>query len=161
MCKLFALPFTQCILDNANDLQDRTMKSSKYKQQILHYFEEDRDQRFSASRIYQQMQNDQININLVTVYRNLEKLCEENALIKTMDITGEEALYQYARKDHACMNHIHLYCRRCGRIIHLSDSEMQDLSSFLIKTHGFRLECAHSMLVGLCETCAKEEGEIK
>lgn len=128
-----------------------------YKTWILQYFENHSDDSVSASAILSEMRKEGMPINQATVYRNLDRL-EESGKIRGHRLNKkEEKYYQYLRPGHDCTHHLHLYCRKCGKVIHLDCAFMQEIQEHLMKEHGFALDCGDSVLVGLCETCRKEE----
>lgn len=130
---------------------------SQYKSWILSYFSSHQDDIINASEILAKMREEGMSINQATVYRNLDKL-EENGQIKGHRISDkEEKYYQYMEPGHDCTHHLHLYCRKCGRVIHLDCDFMQEIEDHLKSDHGFTLDCTDSVLVGLCSDCQRKE----
>lgn len=130
---------------------------SQYKSWILTYFSSHEDDMISASEVLAEMRKEGMSINQATVYRNLDKL-EESGQIRSYRISGkEEKYYQYMEPGHDCMHHLHLYCRKCGRIIHLDCDFMKEIQDHLESDHGFKLDCTDSVLVGLCRDCQRKE----
>ena len=86
-------------------------------------------------------------------YRNLDKLTSDGTLIKTKNPGNDFCFYQYAGEESECVGHLHLQCKVCGRIVHLSDKYMSDVYNYLRKEVGFKLDFRSSVLVGVCDHC--------
>lgn len=95
--------------------------------------------------------------DLSTVYRNLDHLCEQGLLKRQMQADRTYA-YQPLKADHSCASHLHMYCRNCGRLIHLNNNEMKQIQDLLAKDYGFSLDVESSRLIGLCPSCRQKEG---
>ncbi len=132
---------------------------SQYKSWIRDFFSKHEDEMICASDILERMRSDGLTINQATVYRNLDRL-EEAGTIRGHRLCDKgEKYYQYLSAGHDCPHHLHLYCKSCGRVIHLDCAFMKNIQSHLQKDHGFLLDCGYSVLVGLCDECRKKEGE--
>ena len=90
-----------------------------------------------------------------TVYRQLSRLCEEGLLLRFEGVTPDGAAvhwYQY-RQDALCDGHFHLKCTRCGRLEHLDCERSHELISHIRNDHGFSIDCAGTVLLGICKRC--------
>ena len=96
-------------------------------------------------------------VNLATIYRNLDKMTDEGILLKYKTAKDEHAVYQYTDGHPECHEHLHLQCVRCGRVIHLDCGFMKDIRAHLEEHHGFALECSSSVLYGMCRECKEME----
>lgn len=144
-CKSFAHP-----------CREETMAKeyhSRYRTRILQYFEEQPDRRMSAAGVYEKMTEEGMHVNLATVYRNLDRLVQDQMLIALKAPEEEEKYYQYMRPGLQCAEHLHLCCSRCGKVIHLNCGFMREIQEHLMDDHGFLLDCGESMLTGLCSEC--------
>ena len=130
---------------------------TKSKTQIMEYIREQKDNRFSAQQVYDYLRDEKTQINLATVYRNLDKLAEDGVLLRCKSMGANSVMYQYAMEEKDCHNHLHLQCRSCGKIIHLECDFMKEISEHLQKDHGFMVECEGSVLLGLCNDCKDKE----
>lgn len=81
---------------------------SKHKEDILNLLNNTKEV-FSASNIQKNLSH----INLSTIYRNLDKLLEENKIVK-LKINDNTALYEINEK------HQHAICNDCNKIIHIT-----------------------------------------
>lgn len=128
---------------------------TKGKDVLLSYFMSHGDTRFCAKDVMGYLKESDINMNQVTVYRNLEKLTTEGALIKSKLANDENCFYQYVGKNTKCHNHLHMQCKICGKIVHLEDDFMGKFYEYIHDVLGFCLEPKESVLMGICMECQK------
>ena len=131
--------------------------NSRYKTWIRTFFSTHQNRRFNASAIQKVMKDAGFHINLVTVYRNLDRLVDEQVLSRQKTPEESENYYQYLNPELSCGQHLHLICKKCGRIIHLNCDFMEIFRSHLAASHGFSIDCRESMLVGLCDQCRADD----
>jgi len=81
-------------------------------------------------------------IDLVTIYRNLDLFTKEK-LIKKVNLGNEEAQYEYQSEPHH-----HAVCDNCHKIVHftLSDSQLKKL----LKLKNFNVENIELTVRGTC-----------
>lgn len=120
---------------------------------IEEYIDMQTDISFSAADVYSYMQENGISVNLATVYRNLDKLTDRKILIKFKAVNSDNYLYHTAKSDCNCHRHLHIRCRKCGKIVHLDNNLMNEMIARLNEQYHFVLECENSSLCGLCEEC--------
>lgn len=141
--------------------EEQMKYKTKNRDWIERYFAAHADERARAKDIYEKMTADGLSINMATVYRNLDRLEEENVL-KAYKTAGEdEKFYQYMRPGMDCGSHLHLMCSRCGRIIHMDIGLMNEISEYVINEYGFTIDCGHSVLAGLCRECQMKSEDKK
>jgi Fur family ferric uptake transcriptional regulator len=105
-------------------------------------------QHISLPEIYNQARQKTSGLNLVTVYRILDFLCELR-LVVAADIGGGKWVYEKAGR----VPHHHLVCRTCG---YVQTFEHQVVSGFLdqlLADHQFLVDMDHITLFGLCKHC--------
>jgi Fur family ferric uptake transcriptional regulator len=144
---------------NAKDLQilrGKIMQNgykTKSREYILEYFKGHKEQIVSAADIHRDLQENGKQINLATIYRNLDKMTEDGVLLKYKTAKDEHAVFQFVGEHEKCHEHLHLQCVKCGKVIHLECCFMKDIVNHLEEHHGFMLECSNSVLYGLCRDC--------
>ena len=126
---------------------------TKCKDLIKQFISEHKSARFSVADLSQYLKAQGADINITTIYRNLDKLTSDGTLIKTKNPGNDFCFYQYAGEESECVGHLHLQCKVCGRIVHLSDKYMSDVYNYLRKEVGFKLDFRSSVLVGVCDHC--------
>lgn len=129
--------------------------TTKSKTAILECLKSKKDEAFTAADIYETLLDEGQNINLATVYRNLEKLTEEGRLTKVKHAESESTFFRYIEEDSHCNEHLHMQCSVCGKIIHMECHFMEEITEHLLKDHSFLLEPSGSVLYGRCENCRK------
>lgn len=129
---------------------------TKYKDLILEYMKDNQDHKIYAQDVYKALIKKGLNVNLVTVYRNLDKLSQSGIIQKHILSQEDSACYQYAQNQ-KCNDHLHLICKECGKIYHLDCSLMDTIRSHLLEEHGFMIDCKDSTLVGICKECREKK----
>lgn len=89
-------------------------------------------------------------INLATIYRNLDFLCELRLLVAA-DIGGGKWVYEPAGES----PHHHLVCRRCDQVETIGQEEVQELVDTIKISRSFTIDMNHMALFGLCKECQK------
>jgi Fur family ferric uptake transcriptional regulator len=130
--------------------------NTKTRQLILDYLITNRQQTVSAADILQHLEAQGASPNATTVYRYLDRLANEQRIMKYVADKGEHAVFQYVDEGQHCHDHLHLKCVRCGRILHLDCGFMDEVRQHLNSQHGFALQCEGSVLYGVCSRCAKQ-----
>ena len=99
----------------------------------------------TATEVYDNISVEIPNISLGTVYRNLNDMVQSNdaACFKT-----EDGFIHY---DGETLSHLHLICRKCGKIF---DADL-DISQFveLFKVTGFEIQSQEYKIYGICKNC--------
>ncbi len=126
---------------------------TKCRSYIVEYLQRNKEKRFRASDVFSDMTANNRQVNLATIYRNLDKMTEQGILQKYKTANSEACLYQYIEPQSECHNHLHMQCEKCGMIIHLECDFMDEISHHIAKEHNFFLECKGSVLTGLCGNC--------
>lgn len=90
------------------------------------------------------------DLNLSTVYRNLNLFLEKDIIKKVIEIDGK-VYYQYNRNEHTH----HLVCISCKEVIPLDDCPLSELENKLSEKTGYEI-LSHSLeFRGLCPKCKK------
>lgn len=127
---------------------------TKGRMKILEYLQEHNDRMFTAYDISNYLKEEGISKNSSTIYRYLDELVQNGLVIKHIDPKAGMAAYRYMSEK--CNDHLHMHCRKCGRVIHLDCEFMNEIELHLLKKHGFTLECKSSVLNGICDKCRFE-----
>ncbi len=124
--------------------------------EILSFLEANCDRTVSASDIVAHLEHRGMSVSESTVYRYLAKLTAEDKVISYKSSGESSRLFQYIGEQRHCSEHLHLQCRRCGRLFHLDCDFMTELFAHLEHKHGFLLSCEGSLFYGLCRQCREE-----
>jgi len=122
--------------------------NTKQKGELIEFFKDNKDACFTAKQITEAAPT----LPRSTVYRLLEKLCDDGSLKKDADEKTGESVYRYYAKD-VCSHHLHMKCLKCGRIIHLNDMESEKIIREINSQSDFKVCIEGSMLSGICKNC--------
>ena len=106
---------------------------------------------FKIKDIYESVNEE---IGLTTIYRLVDKLVDENKLVKFIS-KDNITYYQYLE---SCNNdnHFYLRCDKCGRIIHVDCDCINELSNHIFNSHEFTPNKEKIIINGICKNCCKE-----
>ncbi len=106
----------------------------------------------TAEEVYLEVVKELPNISLTTVYRNLNKLAEQDA-IKRLLIPD-----QPDRFEKNPVKHYHICCKECGSFNDLDEvSYDYSMDGFSCKKSGFYIESHDIIFKGLCLDCQKKK----
>lgn len=111
---------------------------------------ENSDDHISAEEIYTQVVARYPNVNISTVYRNME-LLKKLGLVTETDMGEGRVRYHPLEKGH----HHHLVCRQCGAVIDLDESLLASLKDALLRQYRFIADLKHLAILGHCINCDK------
>ena len=93
-----------------------------------------------------------IHIGVATVYRSLDRLCEQGIIRKFVIDERSGACYQYVQ-DAECNEHFHLKCISCGALIHMNCDFLKKMEEHIFDDHGFVVSSGKTVIYGLCSAC--------
>ena len=99
-------------------------------------------------------------IGVTTVYRQLDKMVEEGIVNKYTLDSKSSACYEYVVEhdhSHGLVKCYHCKCDKCGKVIHLHCSEIEEIFKHIEDKHEFVINSKRTVLYGLCEECRKTE----
>ena len=114
------------------------MRITKHRQEILDTLSK-AGNTLSASDIHAHLPH----VNLVTIYRNLEKFVAEG-LVKKLHLDNQEALYEKQSAPHH-----HAICNDCERVIHFSLKDKKIINN--IKLPNFTIGNIDIIVRGTCK----------
>ena len=123
---------------------------TKQRNAILQYMLEHKDRHVTVSQI-----GDYFAQKGTTIYRHLEKLLEQGFVRKYNIDSSTGACFQYAGDNNKCREHFHLKCEKCGSLIHLECSHLDELYRHILAEHGFVLDPFRTVFYGLCRSCSE------
>ena len=121
-------------------------KQSRQRDRILAYIHHVREH-VTAEQIYEDLNRDQKNISLATVYRNLNILDEMNEILKIA-----HPVYGYVY-DRTCQKHYHLHCVKCGKLVDMDLPYMEEFDKNAARNTGMDIFSHSIMLEGICPSC--------
>lgn len=121
---------------------------------LLSFLRKNPDTMFSAKQIESELQNK--NISRSAVYRNLAEL-ENDGKIKRCSKSGSREVYYQFFDTQLCKNHIHLSCKKCGKIFHMENSVADSLVNNVEQFNGFEINKEETTLYGICRECNNKD----
>ena len=105
-----------------------------------------------VSEIIEKLNKMKINVDRVTVFRNINLLVKKG-LIDKVEFNEGKYRYEIASLPH----HHHLVCTKCGNVGDIESdslhSEIDKISKIVKKTYNFRIEEHKVEFFGKCKTC--------
>ena len=100
----------------------------------------------TAEQVYELVKKEMPTITLATVYRNLNKMFENNEIIR-LEVNGE---YHF---DAETNPHLHFVCDVCGKIIDYEDDAITKRILKISREKNFRVRETDIIIRGVCEEC--------
>ncbi|NLB60980.1 MAG: helix-turn-helix domain-containing protein [Clostridiales bacterium] len=97
------------------------------------------------------------NICKSTVYRLIKGLVDAGLVSK---ILRKNAFVYQLSSCVECLDHLHLKCATCGKVIHLSHAQTNILKKEILEKYEFDPQDESAMLYGKCNECLHEQEEI-
>ena len=116
------------------------------------------DELFTAQEIAEAMRAEAISLS--AVYRNLSDLEAEGQVRRSARGGEREMRYQFMAAER-CRGCLHLCCTQCGRTFHMNGAGAAALAQAVEQSENFALDCAETILYGLCGACRTPEREGK
>lgn len=87
------------------------------------------------------------NVGMATVYRTVKLLCE-CGLVSGFKHADGACRYELGNEFHE-----HLICVKCGRLVEVTDPEIQELQNRTARMNAFKILHSRLELYGLCREC--------
>lgn len=97
-------------------------------------------------------------IGRTTVYRGLERLQKEGAVLKVPSVEGAPAQYRFIR-DEERKNYGKLVCLECGHTIPLQCGCIDHFVGHVLDEHGFEIDQSRTIFYGYCDSCRRLKNE--
>ena len=123
-------------------------RMTRTRQAVLDLLERTR-QPLSANKIFDQLRQENVSIDLVTVYRTLHVL-KELGLVVQLDF-HQEGLSRYELKE-GRKHHHHIRCQTCGHIVDLL-CPLKKVTKLIEKQTQFTVDDHSLEFTGLCPEC--------
>ena len=109
----------------------------------------------SAEEVYQRARRILPRISLGTVYRNLQRLVDENKI--GMFFPDEHGV----RYDPIIANHAHFICQRCGQIKDVFlEQLLRGIDFSALVRRGCTISAHSAVIKGWCPTCSAEDKQV-
>lgn len=129
-------------------LKDSGLKTTKSRTAILDILIES-DQPMAAEQIFLVLKEEQVDINLSTVYRTLESLADKELVTKISILDDDRMLFEYNQLGH---RH-YLVCLDCRKIVTVQNCPLGTYEKKLEMETRFNIIGHKLYLYGYCEEC--------
>jgi Fur family ferric uptake transcriptional regulator len=120
------------------------------KQKILELFCNNSNRSFTVSDVYLELKDS--GVGKSTVYRIISEY-EKSGVITRVPVLGKDGERYRFTEQGSCLEHLHLKCRECGKLMHLDKATSGAISENLLSKAGFSLDGA-AILSGKCSECS-------
>ncbi|WP_077609248.1 Fur family transcriptional regulator [Clostridium sp. Marseille-P2415] len=135
-------------------MAERGRYRTKQQEIILNCLKKQKEVFCTVEQFIECLRRDGIHVGQTTVYRALERLTEDGVVIKIPSVDGSKAQFRYTGEE---LNSSvgKLVCLKCGCIIPLECSRLDEFSRHIHEEHQFKLDQQHMVLYGCCRKCQK------
>lgn len=136
-------------------MKSRSKYKTKQREMVLQYLESKPGVHITACDVCEFFKQQGASIGQSTIYRQLERLVDEGIVTKYVIDGNCPACFEYVGEE----GHVdtdtcyHCKCEKCGKLIHLHCSELEEVQVHLFEEHKFRLNTMRTVLYGLCDQC--------
>ena len=127
-------------------------RNTKQKKMIMDCLRSNGSSHLTAEEIYNLIRENDQQISIATVYRNL-KLLEEQNLVKKNFVSEETSSFYELCDSSEPHAHHHLVCQQCGAIIDFEEDLLEALEKMIELTKGFKIKDHRVVFYGLCSDC--------
>ena len=103
----------------------------------------------TADQVYSLIASRCPTVSRATVYRNLNILAEENAILRVR-VPGEAEHF-----DHTTGFHTHAFCEKCKKVLDVETLPLGDLTEKLTDTKGISITGYDLVFRGVCSDCRR------
>jgi Fur family ferric uptake transcriptional regulator len=128
------------------------IKNTKQREMIYEILEES-DNPVTAEDIFLKLKEGDEDINLSTVYRNLEMLCAKGIVSKSNFMNDDKARFELSGTVH---KH-HLICLKCNKMIKIDGCPLERLEKVLQDETSFDITGHKLEIYGYCPECKKSK----
>ena len=135
-----------------------TSYKTKQRDQILDCLIQNKERHVTADEILAALHGENALVGKTTIYRYLDKLVSQGIVRRYFIEGGKSACYQYMEQNPNCIEHYHLKCTDCGRLVHLECDYLGKMDSHIRDQHDFLVDHSKTVLYGKCGSCANKPG---
>jgi Fur family ferric uptake transcriptional regulator len=106
---------------------------------------------FDIESMYISMKNKNYRVSRATLYNNIDILLDANLVIKHQ-FGKNLSTYE---KAYACIQHDHLICSNCGKVIEFCDPRISEIERTAAKLNDFEITHHSLYIYGICKDCKK------
>ena len=128
---------------------------TKQKKLVLECFENNSGIHLTVEEICSLLKDNGTPVGTTTVYRQVQKLCQEGIITKYNVDSESGACFQYSGGN--CKMHFHLKCVKCSDLFHAECSYIESVEEHIFKHHGFKVDNSRTVFYGICQNCLRSD----
>lgn len=132
----------------------KTEYKTKARTVLFEFLQENPDRGFTAIDLLTYLQLNIEGVNKTTVYRNLDRLCEQGIIYKYREPEHEGWFYQYSTEHTPCNTHMHGKCSKCGKLFHIEDDFVNEFEKNVMENYGLKIDFGKTLIIGICKACS-------
>jgi len=125
-------------------------RNTEQKEILIEYLKKNANKHLSILQIKNDLSNE---IGLTTIYRIINTLVQKGIVSKVPIENSQGFCYQYNEKQEKCINHYHLICEKCNKIIHLENDNISNLFNKIEQEEKFKINNNRVTFYGICNKC--------
>ena len=141
---------------HADPLRQSGLKNTRQRKAILDILASD-DHPFAAEDVYLALKQNQVDINLSTVYRSLETMSEKN-VVRKVSVAGDNRML-YELNQHAHQHY--LVCVQCKRICPVGHCPLEAFEKSVAQETNYTIMGHRLDIYGLCPDCQQAQKKVK
>jgi len=135
--------------------QKKNTYSTSQKKAILTFLQIHKDDFLTVDEIKEGILTKGFNLSIVTIYRFLDKLIENNEVVKVSNPDDKKHIYRYIALDNNDLSNGKMICLNCGKILPLECTLLSEFYEHVQKEHGCELDYKKTVLYCICPDCLK------
>ncbi len=135
----------------------RNEYNTKQRNKIAEFLKKHKEKSLTAKDIFEKLNAGGEDVDKSTVYRNLERLCNEGKLVKYKESGSNSTYYRLSDDNGECQHHMHAQCADCGKIFHLEEEFVEDFEKKMELVYGIGVDASRTLIVGECDDCRKKK----
>ena len=128
---------------------------------IIEFLKKNPDKRFTARDLCNGINIKKGEAVKSTVYRNIDKLCNEGRLVKYKEPNAKAMSYQYSEGHGSCKEHSHAQCSECGKLFHIDNEVFADAAKKMREQYGINMDFQKTLIIGICNECKEKKNRFK
>ena len=111
---------------------------------------------FDVEQLVAEMRERGSRVSRATVYRTIGHL-EKSGLLRRLSFDEDHAHYEITL---GAEHHEHLICEKCGRVVEITDPELENCLKRVLRSNGFSEEAANTVeITATCRRCIETGAE--
>ena len=132
---------------------------SKNRDALISYLRDREGEHVTVNEIHDHFRQSGSSMGVATIYRQLEQLVADGQMRKYLVDSSSAACFEYIGAQEGHARFVHCKCEKCGRILHIDRSEIEEMARLLEERSGFRMDSVQTVLYGVCGDCRGTGGK--